>query len=114
MSEKRIRESTAEYKAVAKYAGDEIRLAEASALTGIPRVTLWRWAKRRPPLIRHRVIVGRGGETLMLDKADVLYCAKAHDRRVEGGRGNAQGRTIFDKRGLPYRPQKSPNGDGHK
>jgi hypothetical protein len=104
-----IRESTPEYQAVARYAGEEIRLAEATAITGISRVTIWRWARRIPPLIRHRTgPVVNGKKTILLNKADVLYCAKAHALRAKDS-DTVQGHLVFDKDGLPFKPK---NGKG--
>lgn len=107
----RIQESSPEYKAVSRYANEEIRVAEASEITGIPRVTLWRWAKRKPALIRFRVIKGQGGETMLLNKADVLYCATAHAKRAKNST-TVRGHLVFDKDGLPFKPKKPKNGNG--
>jgi hypothetical protein len=95
----KMRKRTAEYQAVAKYYREKIQMAESMRATGLPRMTIWRWAK--VGIIRYTWIRNElNRPTMLMNKADVLYCAAVH--KQQSGQEGAAGKRLFDRLGLPY------------
>jgi hypothetical protein len=87
------KEDLPEYKAVEHLAGIPIWVSEAAREHNIPHQTILRWLKIG--IIKR---VGENGNKILIDAADIAYCAKIyHDRDTR------QGRRLFDKYGLPYK-----------
>lgn len=89
------KEELPEFKAVAHLIGIPINLREASRKYVIPSPTISRWVKKG--LISK---IGQAGQRVLLDEADVAYCAtiyKAH---------GSQGKWLFNSDGTPYKKEK--------
>jgi len=91
------KEELPEYKKHAHLKGQAIWLGEAERKYEIPHKTISRWASSG--IIRR---LGMEGNKVMLDEADVAYCAEIHRQR--GG----QGKWLFNPDGTPYRPKTDP------
>jgi len=76
--------------------GQKISMSDASRKYGIPTHNLSRWAKTG--LIN---ILERGWKVLV-DEADVAYCAAVYDAKYQLYQGKMMGVSIFDKDGSPY------------
>jgi predicted site-specific integrase-resolvase len=75
--------------------GQKLGIAEAGRKYGIPQPTLSRWS-----MAGYIKRLGRKGKKVLIDEADVAYCAAVY-RMKDGG----PGKRIFDDNGLPYRPK---------
>lgn len=91
------KEDLPEWKKHAHLKGAEIGVGEGARKYDIPVSTLHRWAIKS--IVK---IVGREGQKVLLDEADVAYAAEVY--RERGG----QGRWLFDESGLPYKPKTGP------
>ena len=80
--------------------GKGLGIAEAGRKYDIPNPTLSRWSKAG--YIKR---LGRSGQKILIDEADVAYCAAVY-RMQDGG----QGKRIFNDDGLPYQPKDSRSG----
>ncbi len=72
--------------------GRPIGVAEAGRKYGIPQSTVSKWMHRN-----YIKKIGQDGQKILLDEADVAYCAEVYRSRKGEGR-----RWMFDKDGLPY------------
>jgi len=92
------KEDLPEYKAFAHLTGVPIWVSEAARAHNIPQQTISRWIKTG--IIKR---IGENGNKILIDAADVAYCAKIyHDRNTK------QGRRLFDDDGLPYKLKTGP------
>lgn len=89
------REERPEFKAVAHLIGVPINLREAGRKYGIPGPTISRWVKKG--LIAK---IGQNGQRVLLDEADVAYCATIY--KTSG----SQGKWLFNPDGTPYQKEK--------
>ncbi|MCX7756085.1 MAG: hypothetical protein N2117_12720 [Anaerolineales bacterium] len=96
------KEDLPEWKKHAHLKGVEIGLAEAAEKYEINPITIFGWFKKGV-ISELRRITGLGGEKILLDEADVAYCAEVY-KKV----GGKQGKRVFDKHGLPYKPRTGP------
>jgi len=90
------KEDLPEYQKHAHLKGRPIWIRKAEEKYGIPNPTLWRWMKAG--IITY---LGKSGNKVLLDEADVAYC---HEIYVQKGR---QGRILFNPDGTPYKPKRS-------
>ncbi len=102
IQEKGLRkEDLPEYQMHAHLKGNGISLPQAVEKYGLNPSTIFRWYKKG--IIAE---VGReidlGGEKILYDEADIAYCSEIYKKF--GG----QGKRIFDKNGLPYKPKTGP------
>ncbi|HEB64772.1 MAG TPA: hypothetical protein ENJ02_04435 [Chloroflexi bacterium] len=88
------KERLPEYQKFAHLAGNPIWLGKASRIYAIPGPTISRWAKKG--LVR---ILGKDGQKVLIDEADIAYCAEIYRQR--GG----QGKWLFNPDGTPYEPK---------
>lgn len=95
------KEDLLEWKAVEHLKGIGIGVGEASGKYGVGFSTIFRWYQKKLIGEVERVTV-QGGEKILLDERDVAYCVSVY-RKIGG-----QGRRVFDKNGLPYRPKTGP------
>ncbi|NCP88294.1 MAG: hypothetical protein CO094_03805 [Anaerolineae bacterium CG_4_9_14_3_um_filter_57_17] len=91
------KEDLPEYKMHAHLQGVEIGLAEAAEKYKMNTSTIFGWFQKGI-ISKIRRITALGGEKILLDETDVAYCVEIY-RKIGG-----QGRRIFDKRGMPYKP----------
>ncbi len=77
--------------------GRGLGIAEAGRKYDIPFSTVSRWSK-----IGYIKRLGRSGKKVLIDEADMAYCAAVY-RMQNGG----PGKRIFDDDGRPYRPKDS-------
>jgi hypothetical protein len=92
------KEDLKEYKKFKYLAGQPIWLGEASRLYQIPQPTISRWVQMG--IIKK---LEPSGNKVMIDQADMAYCAEIyHSRQTK------QGRRLFEKNGLPYKPKTGP------
>jgi len=89
------KEDLSEYQVFAKLIGMPIWMSEAARKYNIPQQTISRWAKAG--IIKR---VGNDGNKILIDAADVAYCAKIYHER-----NTKQGRRLFEHNGLPYKPR---------
>jgi hypothetical protein len=94
---KRKKEDLPEYKKHLDLKGTGFGLRESAEKHGIPRSTLQGWVSKKIV-----AIIGREGRKILLDQADVSYCAEIY--KAVGG----QGRRIFNDDGTPYVPKTGP------
>jgi len=94
----RRKEDTPEYQAVAHLKGRPIWISAAARKYGLNHQTLLNWVKRG--IVRR---LGREKNRVLLDEADVAYCATIYHKR-----GGKRGQRLFDKDGLPYQPKWKP------
>lgn len=85
------REEQEVYKRHAHLAGKGIGVREAGSLYNIPSPTISRWVSKG--YIR---VVSREGQRVLLDHADVAYCAEIYKTNP------GQGKWIFTRAGTPY------------
>ena len=91
------KEDLPEYKKHEHLDGKEVGINEGAINYEVPYTTLYRWYKKG--LIER---LGKKGQKVLLDEADVAYCAEIyHDR-------GTQGRKIFNADGTPYQPKTGP------
>jgi len=88
------KEELPEYKKHGHLKGQELGVAEAGRKYHIPYTTINGWVK-------HGYIarLGRLGQKILLDEADVAYCAEIYRER------GSQGRWLFNPDGTPYIPE---------
>ena len=87
------RDQRPEYIKHAHLKGIGIGLREASRKYGVTSPSISRWVKRG--LI---AVIGKAGaQKLLLDEADVAYCAEIYQSN------QGQGRWVFNDNGTPYR-----------
>ncbi len=95
IQEKGLRkEDLPEYKKNAHLRGQGIGINEASKEFRVPYITLYQWMSSG---IIHKI--GRQGQKVLLDKADVAYCAEIYHQR------GIKGRKLFNSDGTPYKPK---------
>ncbi len=100
IQEKGLRkEDLPEYQKHAHLKGQAIWIRKAEEKYGIPNQTLWRWMKAG--II---ACLGKSGNKVLVDEADVAYCSEIYRQR---GR---QGRILFNPDGTPYNPKNRPLG----
>jgi excisionase family DNA binding protein len=90
------KEDLPEYRDHAHLKGVEIGVNEASRRYGVSNRTIGRWVKQG-----YIACLRRDGQRVLIDEADVAYCARIH--RTRGG----QGRWLFNQDGTPYTPKRS-------
>ncbi|GAP11789.1 hypothetical protein BECAL_02982 [Bellilinea caldifistulae] len=88
------KEDLPEYQKHAHLKGQAIWIREAERSYGVPAETLSTWAKKG--YIR---IVGKKGNKVLLDEADVAYCSDVYRK------SGKQGRILFNPDGTPYKPK---------
>jgi hypothetical protein len=92
------KEDLPEYKKHAHLRGAPIWISEAERVYNIPNPTISRWVQMG--VIKK---LGTRGNKVMIDQADMAYCAEIyHSRQAK------QGRRLFKKNGLPYKPKTGP------
>lgn len=91
------KEDLPEYKKHAHLTGKEIWVSEAARKYGLLHPTILKWVKAG--IIKQ---IGITGNKVLLDEADVAYCAEIYHRFGK------QGRKLFDKDGKPYRAKTGP------
>jgi hypothetical protein len=92
------KEDLPEYKKFAHLTGQSIWLSEAARFYDIPQRTISRWVQMG--IIKK---LEPSGNKVMIDQADMAYCAEIyHSRQTK------QGRRLFEKNGLPYKPKTGP------
>jgi predicted site-specific integrase-resolvase len=90
------KEDLPEYQMHAHLKGVPIWIRKAEEKYGIPNQTLWRWMKAG--II---TCLGKSGNKVLVDEADVAYCNEVYKRRGK------QGRVLFNPDGTPYKPKTS-------
>jgi len=91
------KENLPEYQKHAHLKGTSIWLSEASRKYQIPQQTISRWVATG--IIAR---MGLDGNRVLVDEADVAYCAEVYYKN--GG----QGRWLFNRDGTPYKPKTGP------
>lgn len=91
------KEDLPEYKKHAHLKGKAIWVSEAARKYGLLHPTILKWVKAG--VIRQ---LGTTGNKVLLDEADVAYCAEIYHRF------GTQGRKLFDDNGLPYKAKTGP------
>ena len=84
------RDETPEYQKFAHLRGTAIHISAAARKYNVPAPTITRWVKRG--LIQ---IVGSDKNRLLIDEADIAYCATIRAERP------GQGKTLFNPDGTP-------------
>ncbi|MFZ5884053.1 MAG: hypothetical protein ACOYYI_09765 [Chloroflexota bacterium] len=104
VSEEEVREQTVarkedlpEYKKHAHLKGVPIWISEAERKYGVANPTISVWVKRG--IIK---VIGHDKNRKLIDEADMAYCAEIYNQR------KGQGKWLFDKNGLPYKPKTGP------
>jgi predicted site-specific integrase-resolvase len=92
------KEDTLEYKKFEHLKGHAIWLSQAERKYGVRNQTIFGWVQRG--FIKK---LGKEGNKVLIDEADVAYCVEIYRRSM-----SKQGRRIFDKQGLPYKPKTGP------
>jgi predicted site-specific integrase-resolvase len=93
------KEDLPEYKKHAHLKGKEIWVSEAARKYNLLQATVSKWVKAG--IIKQ---IGTKGNKILIDEADVAYCAEIY-HSIQAGK---QGRTLFDDKGLPYKPKTGP------
>jgi predicted site-specific integrase-resolvase len=88
------KEKHLEYQDVEKLRGVLLGINEASKKYEIPFSTLRGWIQRG-----FVDKVGKKGQKILIDEADVAYCAAVYHQK-----GASQGRWLFNPDGTPYTP----------
>jgi hypothetical protein len=97
IQEKGLRkEDLPEYQKHAHWKGIGIGINEAAKEYRVPYVTVYQWMSSG--IIRK---IGRDGQKVLLDRADIAYCAEIYHQR------GVKGRKLFNPDGTPYKPKKS-------
>jgi hypothetical protein len=91
------KEDLPEYKKHAHLRGKEIWVSEAARKYNLLHPSILKWVKAG--VIRQ---IGIRGNKVLLDEADVAYCAEIYHLFGK------QGRKLFDEHGLPYKPKTGP------
>lgn len=89
------KEELDEYREYAHLKGIGIGINEAAKKYAVPFSTIRGWVGRA--LIKS---IGRQGQKMLLDEADVAYCAKVYKDR-----DGKQGKWLFKDDGTPYQPK---------
>jgi hypothetical protein len=89
------KEELPEYRKHMHLKGMVIGIAEAGRKYKVPRTTIGRWVQ-----LGYIDRTGQQGQKILLDEAEVAYCAEIYKRR--GG----QGRWLFRPDGTPYTPKR--------
>ena len=76
--------------------GRKISVSDASRKYGIPHTNFSRWSR-----LGFIAVLERGWKVL-LDEADVAYCAAVYHAKYKLYNGRMMGVNIFDKDGFPY------------
>ncbi len=98
IQEKGLRkEDLPEYQMHADKRGRPIWIAKAAREYGIAHQTILKWV--RAGIIR---TLGREANRLLVDEADVAYCAEIYRKRGKPGR------ILFNPDGTPYKPKTGP------
>jgi len=98
IQEKGLRkEDLPEYQKHAHLKGQAIWISKASRDYQIPHPTILKWV--RAGIIR---TLGREANRLLVDEADVAYCAEIYRKRGKPGR------VLFNPDGTPYKPKTGP------
>lgn len=97
------KEDLPEYKKFTYLKDTPIWLSEAERRYNIPHETILKWVKEG-----FIIKLGKDGNKLLLDEADVAYCAEIYKKAYEKSGGKIQGRRIFDRDGMPYKPKTGP------
>ena len=92
------KEDLPEYKQYAHLRGQPIWISEAARKYNLVAPTITGWVKAG-----YIAILGRDGQKVLLDEADVAYCAEINRKR--GG----QGKRVFNIDGTPYTPKSARN-----
>lgn len=90
------KEDLPEYQMYAHLKGIGIGINEAAKEYRIPYVTIYQWMSSG--IIKK---LGRKGQKVLLDKADVAYCAEIYRQR------GIKGRKLFNSDGTPYKPKRT-------
>ena len=91
------KEDFPEYQKFISLKGTGLGVRESAEKHNIPLSTLQGWVSKNIV-----AIIGTEGRKILLDQADVSYCAEIY--RSTGG----QGRRIFNDDGTPYKPKTGP------
>ena len=91
------KEDLPEYKKHAHLKGVPIWINEAARKYNLLAPTILKWV--RLGVIKR---IGNEGNKVLLDEADVAYCAEIYKKFGK------QGRRMFDENGLPYKPKTGP------
>ncbi len=91
------KEDLPEYKKHAHLKGVPIWISEAERKYGVANPTISVWVKRG--IIK---VIGYDKNRKLIDEADMAYCAEIYNQR------RGQGKWLFDKNGLPYKPKTGP------
>lgn len=91
------KEDLPEFKKHAHLKGTPIWIGEAARKYNLLQQTISKWVKMG--IIRR---IGEEGYKVLVDEADVAYCAEIYHQR--GG----QGRWLFNSDGTPYQPKTGP------
>ncbi len=86
------KEDLPEYRMHTRWIGVGIGINEAAKEYRIPYVTIYQWMNSG--IIRK---LGRQGQKVLLDRADVAYCAEIYHKK------GAKGRKLFNSDGTPYK-----------
>jgi len=97
VKEKTPKEGLPEYKQFIDLKGKGLGVRESADKHNIPLSTLQGWVTKKIV-----AILGTEGRKILLDQADVSYCAEIY--HAIGG----QGRRIFNPDGTPYKPKTGP------
>ncbi len=91
------KEDLPEYKKHAHLKGSPIWVSKAARKYNLLHPTILKWVKAG--VIKR---LGAIGNKILLDEADVAYCAEIYHRF------GAQGRKLFDDNGMPYKAKTGP------
>ena len=81
----------------AQLEGIRISISDAAREYGIPTGTITRWMQKG--IVKR---LDSDGYRTLIDKADIDYCAKIHQKT------GSQGRRVFNSDGTPYKSKSSP------
>jgi len=91
------KEDLPEYKKHAYLKGVPIWISEAARKYNVLQPTITNWVKAG--IITR---LGIDGNKVLIDEADVAYCAEIYHQR------RGQGKRVFNEKGLPYKPRTGP------
>jgi hypothetical protein len=97
----RRKEDLPEFKKYLPLRGIGIGIAEAVEKYGLNASTIHRWFKHGI-IAEIKWVTGLGGKKILLDEADIAYCAEINKKF--GG----QGKRVFRRNGIPFRIKKLP------
>jgi len=89
------KEDLPEYQMHAHWMGIGIGINEAAKEYRIPYVTIYQWMNSG--IIRK---LGREGQKVLLDRADVAYCSEIYHKK------GVKGRKLFNSDGTPYKSRR--------